>query len=121
MGFAALSAFEFANLDAGETFYDVHLLSETGGPMNSSLGMSVETEQFGDEPFDTILVRRSRRPDAGHAGAASLSSSAKLGEARRVAAICTGAFVLAEAGLLDGRGQRHIGAMRASFRHGSRR
>ncbi len=102
MGFAAISAFEFANLTAGEKFYDVHMLSETGGPVNSSLGMSIETEPFNDGHYDTILVGGAVGPmPATPALAAFLRQ--KFGEARRVAAICTGAFALAEAGLLDGR------------------
>ena len=36
MSFAAVSAFELANVTAGETLYDIHLLSETGGPVASS-------------------------------------------------------------------------------------
>ncbi|MEJ1977588.1 MAG: hypothetical protein WDN49_17240 [Acetobacteraceae bacterium] len=33
MGFAAVSVFEFTNRTVGEPLYDVHLLSETGGPV----------------------------------------------------------------------------------------
>jgi transcriptional regulator GlxA family with amidase domain len=32
MGFAAVSAFEFANIHLGEPAYEVHLLSETAAP-----------------------------------------------------------------------------------------
>jgi len=37
MSFAALSAFELANVSGGEKLYDIHLLSEAGGPIPSSL------------------------------------------------------------------------------------
>ena len=53
MGFAAITAFEIANLMAGEPFYEVTLLSEHGGPVRSSAGFNVETEPFGDRNFDT--------------------------------------------------------------------
>jgi transcriptional regulator GlxA family with amidase domain len=52
----ALSVFEFANGEIGEPVYDVHLLSETGGPIRSSIGISVATEPFDDRNFDTLMV-----------------------------------------------------------------
>ena len=35
----ALSVFELANWEIGEPVYDVHLLSETGGSIRSSIGI----------------------------------------------------------------------------------
>jgi len=35
-------------LGIGEPVYDVHLLSETGGSIRSSIGISVATEPFDD-------------------------------------------------------------------------
>jgi transcriptional regulator GlxA family with amidase domain len=102
MSLAAASAFEFANLTAGKTVYDVHFLSETGGPIRSSFGMTIDTEPFGDPAFDTVLV-------AGAVGIAEATPGLlafvrqALETARRVASICTGAFILGDAGILDGR------------------
>src|SRR5882757_3287712 len=56
MGFAVISAFEFANVHVGEPVYDVRLLSETGGPIAASMGMSVLAEPFGETKFDTLIV-----------------------------------------------------------------
>jgi transcriptional regulator GlxA family with amidase domain len=55
MSFAALSVFEYANKEMGEPVYDVRLLSETGGLMRSSIGVSVATEPFDDTTFDTLF------------------------------------------------------------------
>lgn len=102
MSLAAASAFEFANLTAGRTVYDLHFLSETGGPVRSSFGMTIDTEPFDDPAFDTVLV-------AGAVGIAEATPGLlafvrqALETARRVASICTGAFILGDAGILDGR------------------
>src|SRR5258708_36349478 len=102
MTLAAISVFEFENKEIGETVYDVHLLSESGGHIHSSIGISMATEPFDDITFDTVIAGGSAEPGALTPGVIKFLQQA-LGRYRRVAAICTGAFNLAAAGLLDGR------------------
>jgi len=99
---AALSVFELANSQMRAPVYDVHLLSETGGLVRSSMGVSVASEPFDDTDFDTVMVGGTNAVEPLTPGVIRFLREA-LGRCRRVASICRGAFVLAEAGLLDGR------------------
>ncbi len=75
--------------------------SEKGGAVSTSLGVTISTEPLGDFP-DTLMVLGELIPRRVSEGL--LAYIAAAGErSRRVAGVCTGAILLADAGLLDGR------------------
>lgn len=101
MGLAALSAFEFANLQLEKQAYMISVMSEKGGAIVSTLGVTVETQPLGVFP-DTLMVLGEMKPRPLTPGLRDYVVAAGR-HSRRVAGVCTGAFALAEAGLLDGR------------------
>ena len=103
MGLAVASPFAVANRYAGERAYEVSLLSESGGPIRSVWGTDVGTEPLGDPAaFDTLLVAAGLDiPTPSPGLVAYLRAAAPV--ARRLAGLCLGAFILADAGLLDRR------------------
>src|SRR5215475_4999992 len=82
--------------------YRLRVIARDPGPVTSSSGAMLLAESFMDEPIDTLIV-------AGGWGTREASGCTETlayirtvaGRARRVASVCSGAFILAAAGLLD--------------------
>ncbi|MDT4823096.1 HTH-type transcriptional regulator CdhR [compost metagenome] len=105
LSLATQTVFEYANIVAQEPFYSIESFSPAGGLVRSSLGLAIETRPL-DVPrlADTWIVIGVNNPLAEKPLAAVLDFVRRAGsQARRTVGICTGGFVLAEAGLLAGR------------------
>src|SRR5258708_6337768 len=115
---AALAVFELANHNAVKELYHVAMLSETGGLVASSYGVAVDSRRFASPRFDTVVVAGAITPEPS-SDVLCKFLRATLKNSRRVTSICTGAFILAEAGLLDGRRAtthwNHARALQARF------
>jgi transcriptional regulator GlxA family with amidase domain len=103
MVFSGLTVFELANRMTKEPHYAIRLISESGGPVQSSLGYSVMTDSFGEGEFDTVII--GGVITGAHPASAALIEYLRgaVKTTRRVASMCTGAFFLAQAGVLDDR------------------
>jgi transcriptional regulator GlxA family with amidase domain len=98
------AVFGAANEASGRKVYDLRIVSPDGGATTSNCGVVLQTRRIGGQP-DTLLVA------GGSRGLTAAMERSELRrwlrkvapQTRRLGSVCTGAFVLAAAGLLDGK------------------
>jgi len=99
-----MAAFSAANMLADHPEYQLDLLSETGGALVSGSGASILTQAIGSPVYDSLMVCGGRGPRNGIVSADVIAFVREAEKhSRRIASVCTGAFVLAAAGLLNGK------------------
>ena len=98
------AVFGAANDAVGRKVYDLRIVSPDGGAVATNSGVALMSRRIGGQP-DTLLVV------GGSSGLRAVIARADVRHwlqraaprARRYGSVCTGAFVLAAAGLLDGK------------------
>jgi transcriptional regulator GlxA family with amidase domain len=96
-----IAVFEIASLNAPDA-YRLAVLAPDGGQVASSSGIALSARPLDSGPYDTVMI-------VGGDGTRALPELNRIVtwvrnlETRRPTSVCSGAYLLAEAGLLDGR------------------
>lgn len=99
------TVFEYANRVSGADFYTLGLYSASGGLVPSSLGFAVATQPLSSAvATDSWVVAGINNPLlTAEDPAVTTFLKGEAAKARRIVGLCTGGFMLARAGLLEGR------------------
>ncbi len=89
----------------GEDGYSVRVVTRAGEPAAAHTGLALLSEPLPDprDPLDTLVLPGGFGVDAARRDPELIAwIQAAAGRARRVVSVCTGAFLAAQAGLIDG-------------------
>jgi len=102
-----IEVFSTANRELGTTAYAIELVATTGPTIRATNGLALTVDHRISGvrgPLDTLVVAGGEGTAAALQDRVLIDGVRRLADrAARVASVCTGAFLLAEAGVLDGR------------------
>src|SRR5580704_8350546 len=94
-----ITAFEAAGREGLSPAYRMRVIARAAGPVTSSSGVQLIADALGDDPPDTLIVAGGRGTREASACPETLAYvRAAASRARRIASVCSGAFILAAAG-----------------------
>ncbi|NBM78035.1 helix-turn-helix domain-containing protein [Proteus sp. G2659] len=94
------SVFEYANLLSQQKLYDFQIYSDQGGFIHASYGITVDSAPLlPTSDYDTLIISGDYRAGFGSDTLISILKDISV-NTRRMASVCSGAFLLAKAGLL---------------------